>query len=559
MKYFNRSLVLGCSLLALSACGPDDIASPGNSSGVTVNISTPTPSPTPTPTGPATVTPAGTCPTITDPQGLTDKGTISGPTGTYRVCELPRTIKVSSTLPKVAGLLYSLNGRVDVGCDGGFSAPTTGAPYTSTTVGCSHAADQGHQRYAHDRAGRDPVRQHRPVLARGQSRQQDHGRRHGDGPDRLHQQGQRRRPQLGQLDRPVGRCRPARPGQDHRLQLRFGRHPDTCERDTEGAVDKAIFGGNDDNDNSGVIKYVQIRYSGFVLSADKELQSLTNEGVGSGTVIDYLQSHNSSDDGSETFGGNLGMSHYIVTGADDDSLDVDAGARLRVQHALLLQRPGQGDTFMEIDSNGKEDDTPRTRLVVANFTAVQPQASAQNDGSGDLAATMFRGNSDTTLVDGVIYAPNNECIRMNGSGTTPATLKAFSVVLTCNSTKYIGTGSFTAANVATAFGSGSNNNNDSLTSTLTSLFVNGANEDGVAVTDAATYNFAPLSSFFTTPTHIGAAYSGNTSWYSGWTCNSSYAPLGGGFGLYLAADHLIGRPARSRGQPDTGCPRPRIV
>ncbi len=527
MKYFNRSLVLGCSLLALSACGPDDVASPGNSSGVTVNISTPTPSPTPTPTGPATVTPAGTCPTIADPQGLTDKGTISGPTGTYRVCELPRTMKVSSTLPKVAGLLYSLNGRVDVGCDGGFSAPTTGAPYTSTTVGCSTPLTKDTNVTLTIAPG---------VILFGNTGQSWLAVNRGN---KIMAEGTATAPivftskdNVGGLnsDNSIGQWGGVvLLGRGKITDCNYGSVASgTCERDTEGAVDKAIFGGNDDNDNSGVIKYVQIRYSGFVLSADKELQSLTNEGVGSGTVIDYLQSHNSSDDGSETFGGDLGMSHYIVTGADDDSLDVDAGARLRVQHALLLQRPGQGDTFMEIDSNGKEDDTPRTRLVVANFTAVQPQASAQNDGSGDLAATMFRGNSDTTLVDGVIYAPNNECIRMNGSGTTPATLKAFSVVLTCNSTKYIGTGSFTAANVATAFGSGSNNNNDSLTSTLTSLFVNGANEDGVAVTDAATYNFAPLSTFFTTPTHIGAAYSGNTSWYSGWTCNSSYAPLGGG-------------------------------
>ena len=74
--------------------------------------------------------------------------------------------------------------------------------------------------------------------------------------------------------------------------------------------------------------------------------------------------------------------------------------------------------------------------------------------------------------------PNNECIRMNGSGTTPATLTARSVVMTCNGTKYIGTGNYTAAQVATAFGSGQNNNNDGFTSTLTSLFINGTNETG---------------------------------------------------------------------------------
>lgn len=525
MTHIHRSLVLGCSLLALSACGPDDILSPGTGGNVNIGITTPAPTPAPAP-GSTGVTPAGTCPTITDPQGLTDKGTISGPTGTWRVCELPRTITKSSTLPKIAGLLYSMNGRVDVGCDGGFSAPSAGAPYTSTTVGCTTpltadtnvtlTIEPGVILFGNTGQSWLAVNRGNKINAAGTAAapiiftsKDNVGGLNGDN-------------SIGQWGGVVLL------GRGKITDCNYGSvASNTCERDTEGAVDKAIFGGNDDNYNAGTLKYVQIRYSGFVLSADKELQSLTNEGVGSGTTIDYIQSHNSSDDGTESFGGNFGMKHYVVTGADDDSLDVDAGARLRVQWALLLQRPGQGDTFMEIDSNGHEDDTPRTQLVVSNFTAVQPQASAQNDSTGDLAATMFRGNSDNTLVDGIIYAPNNECIRMNGSGTTPATLQARSVVMTCNATKYLGTGTFTAANVQASFGSGANNNNDALVSTLTSLFVNGTNENAVAVTDPTTFNFAPLSSFFDTATHIGAAYTGNTTWYTGWTCNSSYAPLGG--------------------------------
>lgn len=76
-----------------------------------------------------------------------------------------------------------------------------------------------------------------------------------------------------------------------------------CERQTEGAVDPAYFGGATPNDNSGRLRYVQIRYSGYVLSGDSELQSLTLGGVGSGTTISHIQSHNSSDDGFENFGG----------------------------------------------------------------------------------------------------------------------------------------------------------------------------------------------------------------------------------------------------------------
>ena len=175
---------------------------------------------------------------------------------------------------------------------------------------------------------------------------------------------------------------------------------------------------------------------------------------------------------------------------------------------------------MEFDSNGAETDTPRSKMQIANFTALQPQSSPDNE-SNDLAATLFRGNSDTTLVNGIISTPNNECIRMNGSGTTPATLVARSVVLQCNATKYLGSGSYTAAQVATNFGSGANNNNDSFTTAFSSLFINGTNETGVVATSPATF-----SSFFTATNYVGAVRDASDTWYAGWTCNSSTAALG---------------------------------
>ena len=89
-------------MLALSACGPDDIASPGTGGNVTINNPPPRADADPDadPDRPALVTPAAGCPTISDPQGLTDSGTITGPDGTWRVCTLPRVIRASSTLPQ---------------------------------------------------------------------------------------------------------------------------------------------------------------------------------------------------------------------------------------------------------------------------------------------------------------------------------------------------------------------------------------------------------------------------------------------------------------------------
>jgi hypothetical protein len=195
---------------------------------------------------------------------------------------------------------------------------------------------------------------------------------------------------------------------------------------------------------------------------------------------------------------------------------------MNVQYALLLQRDGAGDALMEIDSNGNEGDTPRTKLAVANFTGIQRQVSSNNEGA-DLAGVLLRGNSDTTWINGLIVSPNNECLRMNGSGATPATLTARSVALQCNATKYLGSGSYTAAQVSTQFGAGSNNNSDTLTATLSSLFINGANESAVAATDPKS-----ISSFFETTTWVGAVRNASDTWYAGWTCNSGAANFGTG-------------------------------
>lgn len=526
MKTIPGALLLGCSALALAGCGADDISSPGTGGNVIINPSpTPAPAQAPAPTAPALVTPASACPTIADSQGLSDQGTITVPTGTWRVCRLPAVFRTSSTLPKVAGLLYEMNGRVNVGCDGGFTAPSAAAPFTTTTAGCPVAQPM--------QADTNVTLTIAPgAILFGSTGQSWLAVNRGN---RIQAAGTATQPIVfTSRDNVFGLNDDASQGQWGGVVLMGrGRITDcqvgsvasnTCERRTEGAADPALFGGTDDSYSAGRMSFVQIRYSGFVLGAGSELQGLTAEGLGTGTALDHIQAHNSSDDGMEFFGGAVNFRYYVATGADDDSLDIDTGLRGNFQHVLLVQRPGRGDALMEVDSTGFLTDTPRQNTRVVNFVAIQPQTSADNE-ANDQAAILLRGNADLTLANGIVVAPNNECIRIDGSQTT---LAARSVVMQCNATRYLATGSsgnpaLTAAQVAAAFGSGSNNNNDAFSTTLTSLFINGANENAVPAIDATS-----LSSFFDVPNpnRIGVAWEGNTSWFVGWTCNSATANFG---------------------------------
>ncbi|HEY6643956.1 hypothetical protein [Povalibacter sp.] len=507
MRAFNW-VVAGAVAVALAGCGADEISSAGSAGNVTITnppATNPTPAPDPDPQG---VEPANGCPTIADPAGLRDDGTITGPTGTYRVCALPNRLNVSVTLNRVPGLLYALDGRVDVGVDRG-AAPTADAPVVLTIQpGVVVFAKTGVSWLAVNRGNR--------IQAAGTATQPI---------------------VFTSRDNVLGLTNDDAQGQWGGVVL-LGRAPITdctvapaatpgtvnCERQTEGSVDPAYYGGATPNDNSGTIRYVQIRYSGYVLSGNSELQSLTLGGAGSGTTIEYFQSHNSSDDGFENFGGTAPMRRVVVTGADDDGLDLDVGYKGTIQYVIAVQKTsGAADSMIELDSaNALEDQTPRTHLKLANFTVVH-----RNPASGNNAAMLFRGKADATLVNGVVTSPM-ACLRLNGSNiltADAATEKAGpplfqSVVMQCAAAPFVGSGGVTAQQVADTFSAGTSVS-AAFTATLTNTFVNGASEAAAVAADPKLVDAA-----FDTTNYVGAVKDANDTWYAGWTCNSVIANFG---------------------------------
>ena len=100
-----------------------------------------------------------------------------------------------------------------------------------------------------------------------------------------------------------------------------------------------IDGGEsfNDQDDSGVISYVQINYAGYSIAAGSELQSLTLYSVGSETQIDHVSIFQSVDDGVELFGGTVDIKYLAIIGAKDDTFDYDNGWTGRGQFWLGVQ------------------------------------------------------------------------------------------------------------------------------------------------------------------------------------------------------------------------------
>lgn len=98
------------------------------------------------------------------------------------------------------------------------------------------------------------------------------------------------------------------------------------------------YGGEDNEDNSGVLRYISIRHTGAELSDGNELQGLTLGAIGSGTTIEYVEIFASSDDGIEIFGGHVDLKHIVVAWAEDDSFDWEIGWRGKAQFWFTIQR-----------------------------------------------------------------------------------------------------------------------------------------------------------------------------------------------------------------------------
>ena len=538
MKILRNILMASASAVVLTGCGASDIASPGVGGNVNIitNNPAPTPTPTPTPTG-TLVTAASACPVISDSQGLTDRGVLTGATGSYRVCALPARINTSSTLPRVTGVLYNLASRVDVGTDQGPTAKAGEASVTLTIQpGVTVIADNGPTWINVNRGNK--------IMAVGSKTQPIifTSRANADGSTTESSSGQWGGIVLsGRAQITDCAASAVTPGTA------------ACERQTEGAVDPALYGGATNTDSSGQLSYVQIRYSGYILSANSELQSLTTQGVGSGTVLDHIMSFNSSDDGAEFFGGHVNMKYYISVGAEDDNLDTDTGLKGNFQYVIVAQRlnatPQIADSIIEADSdNALDGNTPRQNTTVANFTFID-----RVTGNSDVASILLRGGTDYALVNGVmVNAATNSCLRVSraqtASKTQSATIDEFgaprfqSVQFTgCGTRPFVGSPNSSAgetaptdADVLALFNAGSNNNAN-FTSTLSNLYINGANETAVTPFDASTLNNTTFNGIQVTPagffdktSYIGAVKDANDTWYQGWTCNSASASFGSG-------------------------------
>lgn len=138
------------------------------------------------------------------------------------------------------------------------------------------------------------------------------------------------------------------------------------------------YGGNLENDNSGVFRYISIRHGGTNIGEGNEINGLTMGAVGSGTEIDYIEVFANTDDGFEWFGGTVTCKHLVAAFSGDDSFDYDESFRGYGQFWIAIQAPDAGDRIGEHDGGPSDNEfgQPYAIPTFYNVTYIGRDAAA---------------------------------------------------------------------------------------------------------------------------------------------------------------------------------------
>ncbi len=197
-----------------------------------------------------------------------------------------------------------------------------------------------------------------------------------------------------------------------------------CHVESEGQP--SYYGGNDNADSSGVLRYVVVKHAGFEVAPADELNGVTFNAVGSGTTVENLQVYSAYDDGIEFFGGTVDVTNYVALYVRDDSIDFSDGYSGTIDNALIIHSPTDGNRCIEGDNvastrlAGGASQTPLTLPTIRHMTCIPSNFDVGTH--GDSEGPVIRYGARMLLADSIIDGgrataklglASNECFELD--------------------------------------------------------------------------------------------------------------------------------------------------
>lgn len=230
-----------------------------------------------------------------------------------------------------------------------------------------------------------------------------------------------------------------------------------CHIEAEGSAgdDESQYGGDNDADDSGILRYVVVKHTGAEVGNGDELNGISFGAVGNATVIENLQIYSAYDDGIEMFGGSVNISNLVALYVRDDSIDIDEGYNGSISNALVIQSETDGNHCIEADGIGSYSSKDQATLddfiarglnsrpTISNLTCI---VSANINGThGEGAGWRLREGIWPVINDSLLISSftandmtdndDNYCLRIDNTETVNAALNGNlqlnSVVIAC--------------------------------------------------------------------------------------------------------------------------------
>jgi hypothetical protein len=195
----------------------------------------------------------------------------------------------------------------------------------------------------------------------------------------------------------------------------------SSEPTIEGGIGRP-YGGTNDSDNSGVMRFVRIEYAGIAAMPNSEINALTLGGVGNGTILENIQTIYANDDAFEFFGGTVnGKNLYAFATADDD-FDFDFGYTGMITNGVAKRDPqfvdsGDAGNGVECDNDGTGSAAqPYTHPKLFNMILVGPNVSTAlaNHNLG----LRFRRSTQFTMKNSVVWGWMKGGLSLESNETT---------------------------------------------------------------------------------------------------------------------------------------------
>ncbi len=155
--------------------------------------------------------------------------------------------------------------------------------------------------------------------------------------------------------------------------------------DAVAEVGGIIYGGNNPEDNSGIVNYLILKETGAQINPESQYNGLTLYAVGSGTTLQNVAVLDGLDDGVEFFGGSANLTNFYARNLQDDSVDWTEGWNGTLSNTFVKHENSNFSTAIEADG---ENGNP----TIENFVAVNTSGTT---GTG----LQFKANSGATMMD----------------------------------------------------------------------------------------------------------------------------------------------------------------